>query len=78
MRISPRKDSSKRFCNVPFTLISKLRDDEDLTYLSIQPKTGKKGRQAKYGGKVDVKNLDREHFNQVENSRDYNITEKQD
>ncbi len=50
-------------------LISKFRDDEDFTYLSIQPKTGKKDRAARYGGKIDVKNLDLEHFNQVKNGR---------
>jgi hypothetical protein len=51
-------------------LISKLRDDADLTYLSLQPKTGKKGRPAKYGGKIDVKNLNLEHFTQVENDKE--------
>lgn len=50
-------------------LISKLRDDADLTYLSLQPKTGKKGRPAKYGGKIDVRNLNPEHFIQVENDK---------
>jgi hypothetical protein len=50
-------------------LVSKLRDDADLTYLSLQPKTGKKGRPAKYGGKIDVRNLNLEHFNQVENNQ---------
>ncbi len=51
----------------PSHLISKLRDDADLTYLSMQPKTGKKDRPAKCRAKVDVKNLDRLHFNPVEN-----------
>ena len=50
-------------------LVSKLRDDADLTYLSLKPKTGKKGRPAKYGGKIDVKNLNLEHFSQVENNK---------
>jgi len=50
-------------------LVSKLREDADLSYLSIQPKTGKKGRPKKYGEKVDVKNLNPEHFKQVESNQ---------
>ena len=37
--------------------------------LSKKPKTGKKGRPQKYGEKVDVKNLNLEHFKQVENNQ---------
>jgi len=33
-------------------LVSKLRDDADLSYLSMKPKTCKKGRPKKYGEKV--------------------------
>jgi len=50
-------------------LVSKLRDDADLLYLSTQPKTGKKGRPTKYEGKVDVKNLNLEHLKPVENNK---------
>jgi len=50
-------------------LVSKLRDDADLSYLSKKPKTGKKGRPQKYGEKVDVKNLNPEHFKQVVNDQ---------
>ena len=50
-------------------LVSKLREDADLSYLSIQPKTGKRGRPAKYGGKVDVTSLNPEHFTLVENNK---------
>ena len=50
-------------------LISKLRNDADLTYLSLKPKTGKRGRPAKFGGKIDVKNLNLEHFTLVENDK---------
>ena len=50
-------------------LVSKLRDDADLAYLSIQPKTGKRGRPAKFGGKIDFKNLNPEYFNQVVNEK---------
>jgi len=50
-------------------LVSKLRDDAHLSYISKKPKTGKKGRPKKYGEKVDVKNLNPEHFKQVENNQ---------
>ena len=50
-------------------LVSKLRNDADLAYLTKRPKTGKRGRPPKYDGKVDVKNLNLEHFNQVESSQ---------
>ncbi len=50
-------------------LVSILRDDADLSYLSIQPKTGKRGRPAKYGKKVDVTDLNPEHFTLVENQK---------
>ena len=50
-------------------LVSKLRDDADLLYLSRQPKTGKKGRPVKYEGKVDVKNLNHKHLHPVENNK---------
>jgi hypothetical protein len=67
-----KKNFVEKILQYSLHLISKLRDDADLTYLSIQPKTGKKVRPAKYGAKVDVKNLDFEHFNQVENDKAYN------
>ncbi len=50
-------------------LVSKLRDDADLSYLSKEPKTGKKGRPKKYEEKVDVRNLNLEHFKQVESNQ---------
>lgn len=53
-------------------MVSKLREDADLTYLSIQSKTGRRGRSAKYGGKIDVKKLNMEHFKQLENDNGIN------
>jgi hypothetical protein len=50
-------------------LVSKLREDANLSYLSIQPKTGKRGRPAKYGGKIDFRKLNHEHFNMVVNDK---------
>jgi len=46
-----KKNFVEQICGCSLHLVSKLRDDADLTYLSIQHKTGKKGRPAKYGGK---------------------------
>lgn len=64
-----RKNFVEKILQCSLHLISKLRDDADLAYLSKQPKTGRKGRPAKYGAKVDIKNLDFEHFNQVQNDK---------
>ena len=50
-------------------LVSKLREDADLSYLWIKPKTGKRGRPAKYGSKIDVTNLNPEHFTLVGNTK---------
>ena len=50
-------------------LVSKLRDDADLSYLSMKPKTGKRGRPKKYEEKIDVRNLNPEHFKQVESNQ---------
>ena len=50
-------------------LVSKLRNDADLQYLSKKPKTGKRCRPEKYGGKIDFKKLDPEHFKQVVNQK---------
>ena len=50
-------------------LVSRLRDDADLRYLNKQEMSGKRGRPAKYSGKIDPKNLDLTYFQQVENNR---------
>ena len=62
-----KKNFVEQIMGCSLDLVSKLRNDADLAYLSLQPRTGKKGRPAKYGGKVDVKNLNLDHFKQVEN-----------
>ena len=64
-----KKNFVEKILQCSLHLISKLREDADLAYLSVQPITGKKGRPAKYGAKVDVKNLDLGYFNQVENNK---------
>lgn len=64
-----KKNFVEKILGCSLHLVSKLRDDADLSYLSTQPKTGKRGRPAKYGGKVDPTNLDPEHFTLVENNK---------
>ena len=51
-------------------LVSRLRDDADLRYLNRQEMSGKRGRPAKYGGKIDPKNLDLTYFQEVKNDQD--------
>lgn len=53
-------------------LVSRLRDDADLRYSAPTQRTGKKGRPRKYGDKVDISNLDPEHFSSLNNGRDIN------
>lgn len=53
-------------------LVSKLRDDADLLYLNKQEKNGKRGRPAKYKGKIDPTNIDTEYFLKVENDKGIN------
>ena len=62
-----KKNFVEQILECSLDLVSKLRDDADLAYLSLQPKTGKKGRPAKYGGKIDISNLNLEYFKQVVN-----------
>ena len=64
-----KKNFVEKILGCSLHLVSKLREDADLSYLSIQPKTGKRGRPAKYGGKIDFKKLNHELFNQVVNDK---------
>ena len=45
-----------------FHLISRMRDDADLRYISKDKPTGKKGRPRKYSGKIILKNIDKTYF----------------
>ena len=64
-----KKNFVEKILGCSLHLVSKLRDDADLYYLWVQPKTGKRGRPAKYGGKIDFKKLNPEYFNQVVNQK---------
>ena len=46
-------------------LVSRLRDDADLRYLSEEPPTGKRGRPRKYAGKIVIGDIDKEYFSFV-------------
>jgi len=46
-------------------LISRLRNDSDLKYLYLGGPTGKKGRPKKYGGKINLKSIDKKYFKLV-------------
>ncbi|MBK5247498.1 MAG: transposase, partial [Peptostreptococcaceae bacterium] len=64
-----KKNFVEKILGCSLHLVSKLREDANLSYLSIKPKTGKRGRPAKYGEKIDFKKLNYEHFNQVVNDK---------
>ena len=64
-----KKNFVEKIMGCSLHLVSKLRNDADLQYLSNKPKTGKRGRPEKYGGKIDFKKLNPEHFKQVVNQK---------
>ncbi|BBE20270.1 mobile element protein [Aquipluma nitroreducens] len=64
-----KKNFVEKIMGCSLRLVSKLWEDSDFSYFSIQPKTGKIGRPAKYGRKDDVTNLNPEHFTLVENQK---------
>jgi hypothetical protein len=53
-------------------LISRLRDDADLRYISTEPPTGKKGRPRKYSGKIIINEIDKKYFSLI--SQDHETT----
>src|SRR5690554_4054526 len=54
-------------------LVSRLRDDADLKYISTQQPTGKRGRPRKHEGKVIVKDINKEYFNLVSSNEDETV-----
>ena len=64
-----KKNFVEQIMGCSLHLVSKLRDDADLSYLSNKPKTGKRGRPKKYEEKIDVRNLKPEHFKRVESDQ---------
>lgn len=68
-----KKPFADRIISSGMHLISRLRDDADLKYLYRDIPTGKRGRPRKYAGKIDVKNIDTNHFNLVEENKEATI-----
>lgn len=55
-------DFANRLTQAEFSLISRLRDDADLRYLYKGERTGARGAPKKYDGKINLKELDLNHF----------------
>ena len=64
-----KKGFVNEILNCDLHLVCKLRDDADLLYLNREDNTGKRGRPAKYNGKIDPENLDTEYFCEVKNTQ---------
>ena len=64
-----KKNFVEQILGCSLHLVSKLRDDADLSYLSNKPKTGKRGRPKKYEEKIDIRKLKPEHFKRVESDQ---------
>ncbi|MGB4960781.1 MAG: transposase [Saprospiraceae bacterium] len=58
-----------------FECITRMRDDADLKYIFIDEQSGGKGRHKKYAGKVNLKNIDKAIFKQVETNDELRIYE---
>ncbi|MCE5345394.1 MAG: transposase [Bacteroidales bacterium] len=43
-------------------MISRMRDDTDLRYISAEKHTGKRGRPCKYSGKIILTDIDKDYF----------------
>ncbi len=54
-------------------LVSRLRDDADLMYISTQKPNGKKGRPRKHEGKVIVKDINKEYFNLLSSNEEETV-----
>ncbi len=57
-----KKSFVDKIISLDMHLVSRLRDDADLRYLSKAPLTGKRGRPRKYTGKIDTSNIDQDYF----------------
>lgn len=54
-------------------LISRLRDDADLRYISTEPPTGKKGRPRKYSGKIIINEIDKKYFSLISQDQETTV-----
>jgi len=65
-----RKPFADRITSMELHLISRLRDDADLKYLSTSSKSGQRGRPRKYTGKIDPENIDKNYFQLIEHNEE--------
>jgi hypothetical protein len=54
-------------------LISRLRDDADLRYISTESPTGKKGRPRKYSGKIIINEIDKKYFSLISQDQETTV-----
>ena len=59
--------------SVGMHFIGRLRDDQVLYYLNLEPKTGKKGRPKKYAGKVNKSEPDMDFFQLIYNTAELKV-----
>ncbi len=60
-----KKTFSDKIISSGMHLVSRLRDDADLRYISKEPPTGKRGRPRKYFGKIIIDSIDKEYFSLI-------------
>jgi hypothetical protein len=65
-----KKPFADKITGMELHLISRLRDDADLKYLSIATKSGQRGRPKKYAGKIAPKNIDKTYFQLIEQNEE--------
>ncbi|MCP4177319.1 MAG: transposase [bacterium] len=60
-----KKPFADQIIQAGMNLVSRLRKDSDLKYLYRGKPTGKQGRPKKFAGKIKLKDIDKEYFEQV-------------
>jgi hypothetical protein len=63
-----KKPFADKIISIGMDLVSRLRDDANIRYLSSGHPTGKQGRPKKYAGKMNSKNLDKGYFQLIAQS----------
>jgi len=68
-----KKNFTDEIIKTDMHLISRLRDDADLLYLSYCNPTGKKGRPKKFNGKILITNIDKTYFQLISETSESTI-----
>lgn len=68
-----KKAFSDKIISAGMHLVSRLRDDADLRYISIEPPTGKRGRPRKYFGKIIIDSIDKEYFSLISEDQETTV-----